>query len=58
MLWGMTQTYADFAVQIRAVMDVESLSDAAWEDATSEVTAFVLRGCGIGCGPSAGGAAR
>ncbi|UEM05424.1 TetR/AcrR family transcriptional regulator [Skermanella rosea] len=56
MLWGMTQTYADFAVQIRAVMEVESLSDAAWEEATAEVVAFVLRGCGIGSGsgPSAG----
>jgi TetR/AcrR family transcriptional regulator len=47
MIWAMTQTYADFAVQIRAVMSVESLSDAAWEEATNEVIAFVLRGCGI-----------
>ena len=31
MIWAMTQTYADFAVQIRAVMNVESLSDTAWE---------------------------
>jgi TetR/AcrR family transcriptional regulator len=47
MLWGMTQTYADFAVQIRAVLEVETLSDAAWDEATSEVVDFVLRGCGI-----------
>ena len=47
MLWGMTQTYADFAVQVRAVLGVEELSDGDWEEATSEVVAFVLRGCGI-----------
>jgi TetR/AcrR family transcriptional regulator len=29
------------------VMSVDSLSDAAWEEATDEVIAFVLRGCGI-----------
>ena len=47
MIWAMTQTYADFAVQIRAVMSVESLDDDAWEEATGEVISFVLRGCGI-----------
>ena len=47
-IWAMTQTYADFDVQIRAVLG----EDAAHEDktfatATATVTALVLKGCGV-----------
>ncbi|HSK39368.1 MAG TPA: TetR/AcrR family transcriptional regulator [Arenibaculum sp.] len=47
MLWATTQTYADFAVQVHAVMGVEELSDEQFEHATVEVIGLVLRGCGI-----------
>jgi TetR/AcrR family transcriptional regulator len=47
MLWAATQTYADFAVQVRAVLGLDELDDGAFERATAEVVAFVLRGCGL-----------
>ncbi len=46
-LWAITQTYADFDVQIRAVLGRRTLSDAEFETATDQVLAFVLRGCGL-----------
>jgi TetR/AcrR family transcriptional regulator len=48
MLWAMTQTYADFEAQIRAVLGVEELGDAEFERATETVVELVLRGCGLG----------
>lgn len=47
MLWAMTQTYADFEAQIRAVLGVEHLDDRDFEVATQTVTTMVLRGCGL-----------
>jgi TetR/AcrR family transcriptional regulator len=46
-MWAMTQTYADFEVQIRAVLGVRELDDAAFETARQTVTRLVLRGCGV-----------
>ncbi len=46
-LWAITQTYADFDVQVRAVLGRRTLSDAEFEAATEQVLAFVLRGCGL-----------
>lgn len=46
-LWAMTQTYADFDVQVRAVLGRERLTDADHDHATRQVTALVLRGCGL-----------
>jgi len=46
-LWAITQTYADFDVQVRAVLSRETLSEADFDAATGEVLAFVLRGCGL-----------
>ncbi len=46
-LWAMTQTYADFDVQIRAVLGRTSLSEADFDAAADQVLAFVLRGCGL-----------
>ena len=46
-LWAITQTYADFDVQVRAVLGRTSLSDSEFEAATEHVVAFVLRGCGL-----------
>ena len=46
-IWAMTQTYADFDVQIRAVLGRETLSEQDFADAAATVTALVLKGCGV-----------
>ncbi|HET8726410.1 MAG TPA: TetR/AcrR family transcriptional regulator [Alphaproteobacteria bacterium] len=46
-LWATTQTYADFDVQVRAVLGRETLTDADFEHATRQVLTLVLRGCGL-----------
>ncbi len=46
-LWAITQTYADFDVQVRAVMGRKSLTRADHDAAADQVLAFVLRGCGL-----------
>ena len=46
-IWAMTQTYADFDVQIRAVLGKVSLDDAEFAVATETVVALVLKGCGV-----------
>ena len=46
-LWAITQTYADFDVQVRVVLGRRTLSEAEFEAATEQVLAFVLRGCGL-----------
>jgi TetR/AcrR family transcriptional regulator len=47
MLWAATQTYADFAVQIAAVLGRKSLKPADYDAAAKQTTEIVLRGCGI-----------
>jgi TetR/AcrR family transcriptional regulator len=46
-IWAMTQTFADFDVQIRAVLAKDALDDAVFASAAATVTALVLKGCGI-----------
>ena len=46
-IWSATQTYADFDVQICAVMGSEALLDADHERAAQHVVSLVLRGCGL-----------
>jgi TetR/AcrR family transcriptional regulator len=46
-IWAATQTYADFDVQVSAVLGVESLQEAHYTRATEHVVALVLRGCGL-----------
>jgi TetR/AcrR family transcriptional regulator len=46
-IWGMTQTYADFDVQIRSTLGTSEISDAEFETAIQTVTTMVLKGCGI-----------
>jgi TetR/AcrR family transcriptional regulator len=46
-VWAMTQTYADFDVQIRAVLGKVSLDDADFATATETVVTLVLKGCGV-----------
>jgi TetR/AcrR family transcriptional regulator len=46
-IWAMTQTYADFDVQIRAVLGKVSIDDVEFAVATETVVALVLKGCGV-----------
>jgi TetR/AcrR family transcriptional regulator len=46
-IWAITQTYADFAVQVQAVTGVAALTDAQYARATDQVVGLVLRGCGL-----------
>jgi TetR/AcrR family transcriptional regulator len=46
-IWAATQTYADFEVQIRAVLGRARLDRAAQERATRHVVSLILRGCGL-----------
>ena len=46
-IWAATQTYADFDVQICAVMDQEALGEPDFEQATRHLVSFILRGCGL-----------
>jgi TetR/AcrR family transcriptional regulator len=47
-IWAMTQTYADFDVQMRAVLGQDDgLNDATFATAGATVTTLVLKGCGV-----------
>ncbi len=46
-IWSATQTYADFDVQVRAVLGRTELTDADHERATQHVISLILRGCGL-----------
>lgn len=46
-LWAMTQTYADFDVQVAAVLGRDGLAAGDFDTATDEVTRLVLAGCGL-----------
>ena len=46
-IWAATQTYADFEVQICAVLGCASLDRAAQARATQHVVSLILRGCGL-----------
>ena len=46
-IWAATQTYADFDVQVCAVLGREALSAADHTRATEHVVAMLLRGCGL-----------
>jgi len=46
-IWAMTQTYADFDVQIRAVLGKVTIDDAEFAVATETVVALVLKGSGV-----------
>jgi TetR/AcrR family transcriptional regulator len=46
-LWAATQTYADFDVQVRAVLGRAKLTPRDHQRATEHVVSLVLRGCGL-----------
>lgn len=47
LMWAATQTYADFDVQICAVLGKPRLTAADFDTAADHVVALVLRGCGL-----------
>jgi TetR/AcrR family transcriptional regulator len=51
-IWAMTQTYADFDVQIRAVLGKVALDDTDFAVATETVVTLVLQGCGVRLPPA------
>ncbi|HEY1931963.1 MAG TPA: TetR/AcrR family transcriptional regulator [Acetobacteraceae bacterium] len=51
-IWAMTQTYADFDVQIRAVLGKVALDDTDFAVATETVVTLVLQGCGVRMPPA------
>ncbi len=46
-LWAATQTYADFDVQVCAVLGRATLTEVDIDHATEQVLALILRGCGL-----------
>jgi AcrR family transcriptional regulator len=46
-LWAATQTYADFEVQVCAVLGRPALTPADQTQATEHVVSLLLRGCGL-----------
>lgn len=46
-IWAATQTYADFDVQVCAVLDTNALAEKDHARATEHVVALILRGCGL-----------
>ncbi|MCG8692909.1 MAG: TetR/AcrR family transcriptional regulator [Minwuiales bacterium] len=47
MIWSTTQTYADFDVQMRAVLGRRRLTDEDFDTAAETITRVILKGCGI-----------
>ncbi|HLX03833.1 MAG TPA: TetR family transcriptional regulator C-terminal domain-containing protein, partial [Trinickia sp.] len=46
MIWAVTQHYADFDAQIQALSGKRALSKKAFDAATEEVVALIIRACG------------
>ena len=46
-IWAATQTYADFDVQVCAVLNLRELSAQDQTRATEHVVALLLRCCGL-----------
>jgi TetR/AcrR family transcriptional regulator len=47
-IWAATQTYADFDLQVRAVLGRVELGPRDHARATEHVVSLILRGCGLG----------
>ncbi|HYE00120.1 MAG TPA: TetR/AcrR family transcriptional regulator [Alphaproteobacteria bacterium] len=46
-IWAMTQTYADFDIQVKAVLGRDPLDDSGFDEAVAAVVTFALRACGL-----------
>ena len=47
MIWGSTQHYADFEVQVKTVLGKSRLSSADFDKIADNLTHIILKGCGI-----------
>lgn len=47
LIWGATQHYADFNVQVTSAMDKAEMTDQDFEDVVTSLTQIILTGCGI-----------
>ena len=47
LIWGATQHYADFNVQVLAAMDKQKMDNQSFEDIVDSITTIVLKGCGV-----------
>ena len=47
LIWGATQYYADFDVEVHAVLGKEPLSDQDYDRIADQLTHIILKGCGI-----------
>jgi TetR/AcrR family transcriptional regulator len=47
LIWGATQHYADFNVQVLAAMDKQKMDTASFEAVVDSITTIVLKGCGV-----------
>jgi TetR/AcrR family transcriptional regulator len=47
LIWGATQHYADFNVQVLAAMDKQKMDEGSFEAIVDSITTIVLKGCGV-----------
>jgi TetR/AcrR family transcriptional regulator len=47
LIWGATQHYADFNVQVLAAMDKQRIDEGSFEAIVDSITTIVLKGCGV-----------
>jgi TetR/AcrR family transcriptional regulator len=47
LIWGATQHYADFNVQVLAAMDKQKMDEGSFEAIVDSITNIVLKGCGV-----------
>jgi TetR/AcrR family transcriptional regulator len=47
LIWGATQHYADFNVQVLAAMDKQKMDEQSFEAIVDSITTIVLKGCGV-----------
>lgn len=47
LIWGATQHYADFNVQVLAAMDKQEMDEQSFEAVVDTITTIVLKGCGV-----------
>lgn len=47
LIWGATQHYADFNVQVLSAMDKEQMDEQSFEAVVDSITSLVLKGCGV-----------
>jgi TetR/AcrR family transcriptional regulator len=47
LIWGATQHYADFHVQVLAAMDKQKMDEESFDAIVDSITTIVLKGCGV-----------